>query len=361
MIRINNMLGKTSLIVIALFVVSISACEDVNPPKGSQTAEEGHLFDILLPFQSVLIAKGDTFYIPVLGRTIEGDTFAVDPKRIIWTPLRVTSVFDVDSTGLMIVRDYDPSPMPQGIIANYAVEGAARADTAWIYMSDVKYDIGSVQVESLDSARGGTTSFAMLFTAAPKYYMRALDKSGNYIPGLESRGIFEIGVKKANSSNKYFAVFPFPFGDGTAAVMNFSALGPQLLHLEAWIHGKQYVDSAEFTGMYPAESSIPLTYSSTLKSVFYDGASVMVQLCGAISIMNPAPDTIQISFSGPTAEKLCGGVLPDTGSMIIPPSETRTRVLSVKDSISWEVKNLATGITTPKQNNNTVQIKEVSR
>ncbi len=361
MIRINNMLSKISLIVAALLVISISACEDVNPPKGNQTAEEGHLFDILLPFSSVLIAKGDTFYIPVLGRTIEGDTFAVDPKKVVWTPLRVTSVFDVDSTGLMIVRDYDPSPFPQGIIANYAVEGAARADTAWIYMSEVKYDIGSVQVEPLDSARGGTISFAMLFTAAPKYYIRALDKSGNYIPGLESGGVFEVGVKKVNSNNKYYALFPFPLGNGTSAVVNFSALGQQLLHVEAWIHGERYVDSAEFTGMYPAESSISLGYSSALRSVFYDGSSVMVQPCGAISIMNPAPDTIQINFSGPTAEKLCGGVLPDTGSLIIPPSETRTRVLSVKDSISWEIKNLATGITTPKRNNNMVQIKEVSR
>lgn len=300
---------------------------DISPPIGDHNGSGVLLHRITLPFEVAVYGVGNTDSLFVHGVILDGTPYEIDPATVRWSIRPFNTLVSLDSVGRLQIHAETSQEFT--IIASYTVDAVTKADTAKLYVTEKTYDIESFRLTALDSARVGVASPFSIWSLtpesiSPKVRLDIFDREGQ---GIEIEGgtsiykkiftrfmrDYETGARVGNGLNAVYL--------STTDFVLVSPVGipvrPYWFGLSTYLYGQPYRDSIQFTSLPPAV--VMLLASESMGRLEVTTQEYYAQPCAVFGVQNGTNDTLVVELSKSTADRECGGVLPNFDTRQIPP------------------------------------------
>lgn len=282
-----------TITLITSSLLGVLGCSDLQAPKPKQYDEASVLTRVVLNTEAVIMKVGDSIQLAASLYSINGaHLLDIGSAKIEWissSPLDAT----VDTAGLIKARRTVTAPVR--IIAKLQYNGVTKADTVPLYVTANSYTASEVKIVAIDSNKMGPITFVPPRVRVDVYNGSELVIKGARIQ-IES-SIPGIAVNYAGAGGV--------LGDAIFSVLNTPAyLGKFYLRVKGNLYGNEVADSIEFTGLYPDQQGLSITYDEQTQSYNVSnnsserGLVYKMQPCGYLGIavrFNPEP--IDILFS----------------------------------------------------------------
>lgn len=323
--------------VTVIFSLIFSACMDSHAPDPTGVLADDLIHSIRFNHHAVTLAVGDTVRIKTQGFYLNGNSFDIPPHSVVWSAVVGGGAVLLTPDGGVIGQ----APSGSGffrVIGSWTHNDVTRSDTLRVVVTDSVYDIERVSVFPLDSNRGGI-SVINPFEGMTQFKVGAWGKFDNFLEDITN---FKLDIVRRPGHNQAVGLFPLGSG-GIHGLMNlggYTDVG--WIRLSALIFGKEYIDSAEFEGLYPA--SITIQFNQVLNSNFISKVEnyTYIQPCGKVRFINSTNTSVKIVFDKEISGVRCASLLPQNGDVFIQPGQYIDRVISVLGRLEWKGLNAET-------------------
>lgn len=329
---------KSRVFLTGLFALTVG-CMDVSPATTAVRLDNELLHSIRFPFKRGLFAVGDTISINPKGVLITKDTVVLDQSQIRFRVSPLSSNVQVDSLGVLYVQGYTSGRIT--LYADYTLGDITRTDTAYIYVSNEKYDVSHIEILALDSAKGGRLT--ILAEKRPKYGIKAYTVEGLSINEIDFINALFVTLVDSAASSTLRVTHPL---EATVSPGVYTKLtgdhnyGTQWIKVEGVLYGKYVRDSAAFTALRPAEVAPQLQISPEY-TLYFDN-DLYLTPCGYLTLWNPYPFDLHIELSRDVDLVHCSENSSSSRTLTVPASSTSYIQigLPVSDTVSWSVTRI---------------------
>ncbi len=304
--------------IVSMLTLGAIGCTDFEGPRINHVSESDVLTRVVINTESVIMKSGDSITLGTRLFSINGvELTGVSPSMIQWSsssPVDAT----IDASGMIRARQVVTAPIQ--IIAKLQYNGVTRADTIPLYITANSYSASEVRLVALDSNKIDAVSFFF----EPRVRIDIYDNDELVIKG--ARIHIESTVP---GLTLHYAGSGGDLGDAIFTVRNTPAyIGTFYIKVKGNLYGTEVADSLEWTGLYPSNTGIRITYDTISGQYYYDAGIPIIpprlQPCGyVVVVVYNIPEPIDLLFSDSSSAAVeCDPDAPPLYAFLYPPDIT---------------------------------------